>query len=246
LFHFKARNDIIKAEIQGFKFNREAKMKRALIIFLAVIVLPGCASYYRVRVNGYSDGAQSADRIQPGASFYVRENKNASNLLLEKEIKNKIETLLQDKGYSINSYETAGYLLDFVYTMGSGRTVSDVQPVYTPGERSEVETVTSSGKVRRSYVTTPGYTTYVPYKITQYTASLTLTVLDAGLIRSVKEEKPLWIGEISSVREDSDLREAVNYLLVAGFGQFGKNTGKSFTVTVSGDAPQLKKLLRQY
>lgn len=219
-------------------------MKKIFFVLFLALFLSGCATVYRIRFNGYLSSTQTQPPIPPGTSFYVVEDKNARNSIFEAEIKSKIESLLSQKGYRIVPYEQADFHLSFIYSMSSGRTVTEITPVYHSGETGAIQTYTSTGKTRTSYITYPGYTTYIPQEFTLYTSSLVLEVLDANLFRSTKEEKKVWIGEATNTSGDPDLREAVNYLLIAAFGHFGENTHKSMTIDVSKKNPQLKKLLQ--
>ena len=219
-------------------------MKKTSAAILLVIFLAGCATYYRVRVNGYLDASQPHDPFIRGASFYVLENKDAVNPLLENEVKSKIEALLGSKGYRVSPYDTADFYISFTYSESAGRNVTEIAPMYHPPETAVVERRVSGERRSTSFVTYPGYTTYVPYKVTVYTASLTLQVLDAALLRASKEEKKIWIGESVTTGQNPDLREQINYLLVAAFDRFGENTGKSLITDVSENDPQVKSLLR--
>jgi len=179
-----------------------------------------------------------------GASFCVIENRNAQNPLFEAEIKSKIEKLLRLKGYNIVAYEQAEFYLSFNYSMGQARVVTEIVPFYNPSETATIQTVSSTGKSRTSYVTYSGSTTYLPQKFTVYTPTLVLEALDAKLLRSTKEEKKLWIGEAAYTTSEPNLRDTVNYLLFVTFEHFGENTRKSMTINVSGSNPKVKDLMQ--
>jgi hypothetical protein len=219
-------------------------MKKNLNLFLLCLLLSGCATYYHVRVNGYLDTAKSQTPIPAAATFFVLENKNARNPIFESQIKSRIEKLLQQKGYRLNPKETADFYLSFIYVMGSGRTVTDVRPQYSPGETEAIRTYDSKGEVRTAIVTFPGYTTYVPYQYTVYTAVLTLEVIDGALVRNSKEEEKIWIGESSTTVQNPDQREIVNYLLVAAFDHFGENTQKSIAAKLKENDPKVIAILQ--
>ncbi|MFA6216753.1 MAG: hypothetical protein WDL87_03770 [Candidatus Omnitrophota bacterium] len=207
-------------------------MKKFILVMAACCLLTGCATYYHVKVNGYLDSSWPQQHLRTGSSFCVLANKNARNPILETEIKSKIESLLIRQGYLIAAYEKADFYLSFMYTMSSGRVVSDFKPVFYPAEVGTIRTYDSEGKPSVSTVTYPGYTAYVPSRSTVYTSSLMLEVLDAGLLRNTKEEKKIWIGDVSYTGETADLRVVVNYLLAAVFGRFGENTGKMVAVDI--------------
>ena len=78
-------------------------MKKFLSLFLVGLVgvtLFGCASIrtYHMQVNGYTEEFAAAP-FSPGATFFVMENQQADNPLLEKEVKAKLEYLLRQHGY---------------------------------------------------------------------------------------------------------------------------------------------------
>jgi hypothetical protein len=50
------------------------------------------------------------------------------------------------------------------------------------------------------------------------------------------------VGEARSVGASSDLRLVLNYLLVADFKEFGKNTGKAVTVEIDANNPEAASL----
>lgn len=217
-------------------------VKKTWFIVLATALLSGCATYYPVRVNDYLDRAHGITSIPFGSSFYVLENKNESNPILEAEIRSKIATLLREKGSRTESYDKADFLLSFAYSISSGRSVSEIRPQFSPGEIGTVQTYKSNGRTSTSIVTMPGYTTYVPYRITVYTSTLTLEILDAYNLRVNNEKKILWIGENSSTSQNPDLRDTINYLLVASFEHFGKNTGKSLVTNIPENDPRVKRI----
>ncbi len=219
-------------------------MKKTAAAILLIFLLAGCATYYRVRVNGYLDTSQPQNPFIRGASFCVLENKNALNPLLENEVKSKIEALLGSRGYRVSSYDTADFYISFSYSESAGRNVTEIAPMYHPPETAVVERRASGERRSTSFVTYPGYTTYVPYKVTVYTATLTLQVFDAVLQRTSKEEKKIWIGESVTTSQNPDLRAQINYLLVATFEHFGENTGKSLITNVAENDPQAKSLFR--
>jgi len=86
----------------------------------------------------------------------------------------------------------------------------------------------------------PARTSFVPYQYTEYTAELTLEVIDASLMRSGKEAKKVWIGEASVAARDPDQRDIINYLLVAVFDHFAENTPGCLKASISKDDPRVK------
>ncbi|MCX5697447.1 MAG: DUF4136 domain-containing protein [Candidatus Omnitrophica bacterium] len=215
-------------------------MKKTLFLILSLMFLSGCATYYPVRVNDYLNATRTSISLHPGASVFVLENKNERNPIFDAEIKSKIERLLAEKGYRIASSDSADLYISFTYSISSGNSTTEVRPVYNPGDTETIQTSKSNGKTSTSIVTLPGYTTYVPYRVTVYTSTLILNVLDAKSLRDANERQILWIGENSTTGENPVLRETINYLLVAAFLHFGESTGKSIIANISENDPRIK------
>jgi len=211
---------------------------RILLLTLLLVVGAGCAvGRYNVQVNGYTEGTATA-MFAPGAAFCVLENKEATNPLLEKEIKEKIVKLLEKAGYRLVPAEAAEYYLLFSYGVGPGRSVIISVPECGPVWGAGV----GYGYGPAYTFFWPGFVTYVPYTRTVYDRWLLLNVVDGKFFRDTGRHRPLWVGDIKSTGASSDLREVVNPMLAAAFTQFGKNTGKALTLEIAPDDPRVKEL----
>jgi len=210
-------------------------MKKSILVcclLAAALAFTGCAPLtYQVQVNGYTD-LTAPGVIAPGGTFFVMENKEAKNPLLEKEIKEKIVKLLESQGYGSAPLDKAQYLLFFGYGMGPGRSVTVVFPEYYPNWWYP-------GFPRSYYFASP-FVGYAPYTETLYDKWLLVKVVDAKAYRDKGEFKSIWVGEARTTGTSADLRVVVNYLLRAVFEQFGKNTGKAVTVEVREDDPVIR------
>jgi len=71
---------------------------------------------------------------------------------------------------------------------------------------------------------------------------LLIKVVGGAAYRTQKTSPPVWVGEAHSVGTSSDLRLVLNYLLVANFREFGKNTGKAVTVEINENNPEVYSL----
>ena len=209
--------------------------------FLTMIViglgLPSCSTVptYNIKVNGYTDPATPA-LIRPGASFCVVENQQAKNLLLEKEIKEKLHKLLSNHGFSVTPFEKADYYLFFDY----GMTVPSSVSVTPPDYYGSIGWGWGYGWGGPSvYMGMPygGYST-----TTLNDRWLLIKVVEGPPYRTQKVSRPVWVGEARSVGASSDLRTVLNYLLVAEFKEFGKNTGKAITMDINAEDPELATL----
>jgi hypothetical protein len=213
--------------------------------FLAVIViglvLSGCStvSPYTITVNGYTDPGAPRP-IKPGGFFCVIENKEAKNPLLETEVKGKITKLLETRGYSVTTFEKADYYLFFGYGMGEPRSVNTIAPDYYSGFGWGV----GYGRGGWGGWGGPAVSIGVPWggyavdSATLYDRWLLLTVVEGPAYRTQKISRPVWVGEARSAGTSSDLRLVLNYLLVADFKEFGKNTGQAVTVEIEANNPE--------
>lgn len=215
-----------------------SRVMRFLAIALIGCSLLGCANYYSVKVNGYT-GPGATGEIKSGGTFFVMENKEVKNPLLEQEIRDKITRLLQVRGYPVTTkFDKADYYLFFSYGMGEPKSVTVVTPDYGWGWGGGV------GFGGPGWYSMSGpFVTYAPSATsTIYDRWLLINVVEGPAYRANKESRPVWVGEAKSLGASSDLRVVLNYLLVADFQEFGKNTGKAITVDLKQDDPAVFSL----
>ncbi len=207
----------------------------ALLLLLAAGCLGGCGpTLVQVNVNGYTDLAAPA-AIAPGGSFFIIENREARNPLLEKEIKEKIVKLLEQRGYQMAAYEKAQYYLFFSYGSGPGRSAPVALPDYYGWG--------SGYGWPHSYLLVAPVFSYYPRE-SLYDRWLLINVVDGKYYREKGEFSALWVGEARSTGTSGDLRLSVNYLLLANFQEFGNNTGKAVAVEINEQAPQIQGLIK--
>ena len=213
-------------------------MKLYLFSLFTICLCMGCGASYSVEINGYAASGQSL-QIPQAASICVVTDGNAPNPILEKEIGVKIEKLLTEKEYKVGR-DKADYFLRFSYGIDAGRTVTEAIPVHHPMFYDEYP-------FSRFYWR--GYTTYMPYSEVIHTRWLVLRLYEGSPDKASKDAqpakqtagKPLWIGEVTSAGTSSDLRELLNYMLVAAFEHFGQDTRKQISTAISpGDERVLR------
>jgi hypothetical protein len=219
-----------------------ARTSKILVILLLGFSLAGCASYYNIKVNGYT-APNTAGQLKPGGFCFIMENKEAKNPLLEAEIKAKITRLLEMRGYPVTTaYDKADYYLFFSYGMGQPRSVG-VSDYYGsigwgwgwgPGCGWGGPSVCIGGAPY-------GWGTEV---VTLYDRWLQINVVEGPPYRTQKLSHSVWVGEARSNGASSDLRTTLNYLLVAVFNEFGKNTGKAISVDLKQNDPAVSVLSR--
>ena len=221
------------------------KLSWVLLLAFLAAVASGCASgptTYQVQVNGYTASGGLAPFV-PMASFFVMENEEAKNPLLEKEIRAKITKLLEQRGYSLVPYEQADYYLRFTYGMGAPQTVS----VATPSIGIGIGFGTGigcygPGGYGAYGLFWPGYSPYYTETQALFNRWLILNVGEGEHYRVTGKFNTVWVGEARSTGTSSDFREVVNSLLITAFEQFGRNTGKAVPADVSQKDPRFKEL----
>jgi hypothetical protein len=207
------------------------------VVLVLGACLAGCStgSVYNIKVNGFTSPEQPA-QIKPGGRFYVMADKAAKNPLLEAEVRDKIVKLLESHGYPVTDYERADYYLFFTYGLGEPRSLSAAVPEYigTFGWGWGC----GWGGPSMAVIFPP----YASETITLYDRWLQLNVVDGPDYRSRQASKSVWVGEARSTGSSSDLRTVLNYLLVADFQEFGKNTGKAIIVELKEQDPAIYSL----
>jgi hypothetical protein len=214
----------------------------AAILVTLMLSCLGCTPAYRVQVNGFSD-PDYAGRMAPRAKFHVRENPQAENPLFEKEIRLKIEKMLQSKGFIIGNADTADFLCTFQYSVGIGLVRMGSIPVQSPPLASAVTVANPAGTTQTTMIMAPGPTTYVPYARTDYDRWLNIIIKDARSFRETREEKMVWYGDISSAGPSRDLRKVIDYMLIAAFDAFGKDTKQGILSDIKEDDARIKIFL---
>jgi len=204
--------------------------KLCLILLTISICAAGCTTTYTVHVNGFSELDKP---ISDKASIYVTVDPNSQNPIFDKEIKAKIEMLLKSHGYiPAPDVEPADYRLSFHVGLDSRR-VTDYMPLHRPF-------MGFHDRFRGEY--NFGYTSYVPYFETIYDQWLVIKVFAAGRTAASEAGKVVWIGEAMTDTSVADLRQVVNYLLVAGFEYFGADTKRQITLTIGPDDPRIIRI----
>jgi hypothetical protein len=224
-------------------------MQKAIGILAAIAIglwLSGCSTVttYTIKVNGYTDPGAPAP-VKPGGSFWVIENKEAKNPLLEAEVKGKITRLLEMRGYPVTTFDKADYYLLFAYGMGEPRSAGVAAPDYygSIGWGLGYGGGWGGWGGPSVYVGMP-WGGYPSDTATLYDRWLLIKVVPAPAYRASKDTPPVWVGEARSVGASSDLRVVLNYLLVADFKEFGKNTGKAVTMAIDAQNPEVVSLTR--
>jgi len=203
-------------------------------LILAAACVAGCAPSYRVHVNAFADPNRP---VTQGASVYVVEDPNAGNPILQRQVASKLHELLQGYGYNpVESADRANYLLTFDVGFSSNQVV-DFAPMYRPfgGFHGGFGGRFGRGGFGGGYA-------YVPYVDTIYVHWLRMKLYtkDGG---ALNQANVVWLGEALTGADNPELRQVVNYLLVAGMEHFGVDTREWLAVTIKQDDPRLVGLV---
>ena len=205
------------------------KLGLILSIMITTLMISGCL--YSIRINGFK--GTDFDIVKE-KKVYVYENIQAPNLLLEKEVSKKLKVALKMKGYvPVDNIEGADYVLLSIYGIGPGITVTNVHSA--THTNSGINAYTGKAElVPQVKVSTSTNTLYPRF--------LTMTLYNAKVFTLSQNPEPLWIGDIQSNGGSSDLRNVIDYLIVAGFEYFGEDTGEQKKKTMVSTDEQVKKL----
>lgn len=201
-------------------------MKVYLISLPMMFMSLGCMASYSVGVNGYSSTGRSLD-IPDGSSISVIAERDVPNPILQKEVGAKIRHLLAEQGYTSDANQPDYYLL-FNYGIDKGQSVTDFIPLHYPSYYDERWWWDYGYGYGYGY----GYETYIPYSSVVYARWLVLKLIEGQAYSKSKNAEPLWICEVGSSGSSSDLRDVINYLLVAAFGHFGRDTGRQIVEVI--------------
>ena len=220
-------------------------MKKILrVVFLVSIAafMTGCSAKYHVHINGFLDAGRSVP-VAPRACVMIIEDEENDNPIFHSEVKQKIQTLLKAKGFTVCSPESADCQLLFGYGMDSGRTIQGTRMVHEPSQFVTIRRSDSKGGHSYSTIHVPGLAYSVPYSHTVFGHWLKFYLY---VIPNAEEAstppKPLWIGEITSSDPSSDLREIINPMQVAAFEHFGENTHKRIREVIAQTDPRVRQL----
>ena len=214
---------------------------RLFLLGILIVVMFGCASArtYQIQVNGYTESA--GPTVAPGAALFVNEDQKSQNPLLEKEVKAKIEALLEKNGYSLAPYDRADYYLSFAYGLGAPQTVSVTAPSFGIGWGFGTG---YCGPGVSTGIYWPGWGPFSTETQALYDRWLRLTVVEGKYYRETGKSRTVWVGEARSTGTSSDLREVLNPLLIAAFEQIGRNTGKAVPTIIKQNDPRVSGLER--
>lgn len=208
-------------------------LRLSLLLSSIALALSGCTrsdTRYAIRVTTYLSHALPFPTPRADIRIAVVAKTEPSEPLLEVEVTKKIERLVTEHGYSIGTIDDSAYILSAFFAIDDGTTAIGSYPVYRPGGTATTNIYTGSGRWAVATTRLPGSTSYRSYSYTYYTRYIGLTLyerkrwLEAG--EKDLAETIAWRATTTSSGSSSDLRQVIDYLLVATFDYFGEDTGK--------------------
>jgi hypothetical protein len=223
-----------------------------LFVVFAVLCLltTGCMTRYDVGVTSYLADDVPFPTASKDTKIAVVTGSYPEEPLLEKEVKRKIEYLVAQRGYGIGSVEEADYILSAFFAIDDGTTKTGTRAVHHSGGTSRTQIYTSSGQWATATTRHPGYTTYQPYSYTYFARYLGINLYERDRwVRSREEDSAdaiAWRARTVSSGSSSDLRSAIDYLLVPTFERFGEDTGKRKRIALREGDKRVKELRESY
>ncbi len=206
---------------------------RLLAAMVVASIASGCATT-QVRVSGYLD--RRVERtISPHESIYVMENQDPANRLFDREMALKIEALIETHGYTLAPREEADLILSYSYGTSGPHVFTDDAPIFS----SDTTAVAARGYSYGGWGA--GMTvTHVPHTRTLYRKWLLIEVVEGPAWREREERETVWVGEALSTDASPDMRDRINYMLVAVFEHFGEDTTRQVVMSFSPDDERVR------
>lgn len=216
-------------------YHLDMNWKKWGLVFL--FVLSACAR--RVTVDTYTAPLLDDRGFPAGATFQVLENASTPNPIFDRNVKQKIETLLQAKGFKLvgpADAAKADYVADYAYEM-TGREETRIYP----NEHTGSFYFTGTAGERAVYAPMH-FTTYMIETYPVFTSKLRIRVLTPPSRKS-EQDRTLWVGEVWNESISRDMRESIDYLAAAGVRMLGLDSQKPKSLPVRED-DELLKILR--
>ncbi len=223
---------------------------RGILCFVVVFpALSGCArmrTRYNIGVTTYLSHDLSFPPTSSSIKIAVVTSSEPSEVLLEAEVKRKIERLVRGRGFGTADVDGADYILSAFFAIDAGNAKTGATPVYQGGGVSTTRIYTNTGQWATGTTYHPGTTSYVPYSYTQFTRFLGISVYEKQRwLASTEEDLSdaiVWSATTTSAGSSSDLRSVIDYLLVETFDYFGQDTGERRRKTLFKNDKRVREL----
>ena len=181
------------------------------------MLLNACTAFYDVGVTGLSKEKQI---VLDNQRFFVYTKDDVTDNL-SSDFEEKIKKAIIREGHlTVENKSSAEFLLFFDYRV-------DPVDFITPSKNDYDLNISVGGF---ESVSTKNASP-------MFNRRLQLKLFDAACIPSKKTPEPIWIGDIISVGNHSDIRDIMDALIVAGIAHLGENTKnqKSYKISLKDE-----------
>ncbi len=141
------------------------------------------------------------------------------------------------------SGQAYGYGYGSSYGTNNGTVIGDVNAHWHGNHSSEYS---SSGTVHYNDQVVATQTAYVPHEMIAFNKAIVIQIYDANIYRNSMEEKKVWQSIACNFDEDGDLRNSLDFLLIASLDYLGKDTQRFVSVSLKNNSKEIKDLRNSY
>jgi hypothetical protein len=214
------------------------KIFKTILLNILILLVGSCGkdSGMRITTNTFANKEEIPKGFKKQSSFFISTQQKGDSLFAQ-EVSQKIATILKNQEFTVKTSDDADYTLNFSFGVKQSTHTRDVA-VYIP----------DYGHWHYHHYHAPyGYhyrIAYIPEEYTLFNKILLIEVYKNN--NGSTKEEPVWQGTAHSYEEDSDLRDAIDYLLITVFKHFGRNTQKYINSKIEENNEDVKKLRQDY
>lgn len=221
-----------------------------VVTVFAVIMLSGC-TVAEVGVNAYLDPALAPDPKVRLRMALTAEGRPV-NPLLDREVAAKLALALSGLGQVLVPPDRADYIMFYSYGLGRPEVRTEMVPVTYGGGEEWVTAVAPDGRRIGRMVPMDDWTTYDSVTVTYHPKRLLLKLfraVDAPAFQTAGKNDPapapVWSVEAVIRTYSDDIREDIDYLIVAALEKYGRDTGRQVRVDLGFRDERVRKLRKK-
>lgn len=220
---------------------------------VALIATVGCSTI-PIELNAYLSKELEFPRPEAGSKIGVLANTSPSEPLLERELREKVQRLLEQRGYKTTEPSEADFILLVEAAIDAGTITTQYRATTTGSDYTRSYIYDRRGRMIVVNRQSPSRTYYVPQQCTVFTKGLGLTLAKRSLLppadsqpaedRVRSDRATVWRCVASATGPESDLRWIVNHLLVGAFECFGEDTQRQRRIGVAEKDKRVQQLMK--
>jgi len=223
------------------------KYCRMSIFFTLPLLLASCAKKINISHASFANKKAIPRGFPLGTSFAIKSLKK-KNGMIEQDLTNKIELILQNKGYTVQNKSQAHYYLIFDYRIQETKKTEDII-TFIPGKVvNSYRTIIRKGKTKlyQESLETPGKFVTVPEVHILFNKSLVIQIFKAEAYQQEDTSPLIWQGSAQYCDDNDDLRDTLNYLLIISLRDFGIDTQRNIETAIDSNDKEVLNLKEQY